>query len=50
MFTPLYDVPQQDLVEAGSRLSRAAERTSRVLKTERKWDGDGGLSAVGLLE
>ena len=38
MFTPVYDVPEKDLLEAGRRLGAALEKTAKVLREDRQWD------------
>lgn len=46
MFTPVYDVPEDDLLEAGRRLGAALEKTARKLREDRHWDQ--GLAAANL--
>lgn len=38
MFTPLYDISEADLEEAGNRLCRAVEMTTKELRVDRYWD------------
>ena len=37
MFTPMMNVPEEDIAEAGKRLAIAVEKTSDILKKERHW-------------
>eukprot|EP00946_MAST-07B_sp_MAST-7B-sp1_P001771 g1771.t1 len=46
MFTPTYDAPEDDLIEAGRRLGAALEQTAKALREDRQWDQ--GLAAANL--